>query len=99
MSVSYWAEVVVGLPIQDMEEEIIDKIMSYQYSEQGIEPKSPHYDGDDAGLFGITVKSCEDYSYSEMDFDKLALKINEARYTFKEHIGLEPKVYLTTRGG
>lgn len=99
MGVSYWAEIVVGLPIQDMEDELIDKIMSYGYSDKGVEPKSPYYDGDDAGLFGVTVESCEDYSYSEIDFDNLALKINEARYTFKEHIGLEPKVYLTTRGG
>lgn len=98
MSMSYWAEIVVGLPVQGMAEELIDKIVDEEYYQQGIEDKSPYYDGGYQGLFGITVKRCNEYSYSQIDFDKLVLNINEARYTFKEHIGLEPKIYLTTRG-
>ena len=98
MSMSYWAEIVVGLPYEEVGEDLKEKVREEEFYQQGIEDKSPYYDGGGQGLFGITVKSSDDYSYDEINFDKLTLKINEARCTFKQHIGIEPKVYITTRG-
>ncbi len=98
MGMSYWAEIVVGLPYEEVGKDLKEKVQEEEFYQQDIEDKSPYYDGGGQGLFGITVKSSDDFSYDEINFDKLTLKINEARYTFKQNIGIEPKVYITTRG-
>lgn len=98
MSTSYWAEIVVGLAHEDVNEELSNQIREEEFYDVGIEDKSPYYDGGGCGLFGITIKASEDYGYSILNVNVLSAAIEDAKHTFFKHIGIEPRVYLTTRG-
>lgn len=98
MGMSYWAEIIVGLPHKDVDEELSNQIREDEFYDVGIEDKSPYYDGGGCGLFGITIKASEDYGYSTLNVSVLPTAIEEAKHIFFKHIGIEPKVYLTTRG-
>lgn len=98
MSTRYWAEIVVGLPHKDVDEELSNQIREEEFYDVGIEDKSPYYDGGGCGLFGITIRATPDYKYSLLTIDCLHSRVEEAKQLFFNHIGLEPRVYLTTRG-
>jgi hypothetical protein len=98
MSTSYWAEIIVGLPCAEVDEALVDEVRDEHYIVEGISDKSPYYDGGGCGLFGITIRATPDYKYSLLNIDCLHSRVEEAKQLFFNHIGLEPRVYLTTRG-
>lgn len=99
MSVRYWAEIVVGLPCSEVDEALVEEVRDDHYIVEGLSDKSPYYDGGGCGLFGIAVKATKDYGYAQMEVLDLYARVEEAKQTFFKHIGIEPRVYLTTRGG
>lgn len=99
MSVSYWAEIVVGLPCSQVSEGLVDQVRDEVFEEHGISDKAPFLDGGGEGVFGITIRATPDYDFSLLNTTCLLSRVEEAKTVFLEHIGIEPRVYLTTRGG
>ncbi len=96
MGVEYSARIVVGLPHEELEEFLQDMEDPYDL---GLYIVSPYYDADYCDcLFGVLVQSCNDYSYVQLNTNKLMLDTDEAQRKFKEITGKEGRLYLSTYG-
>jgi len=97
MGMYYWAEIVVGLPYEEVDDEFKEKVMDEQY--HPVQDLSPFYDGGGEGLFGITIRCSGDFCWTEIeDLGDLDCDIESAKRDFTLLTGLKPRVYLTTRG-
>lgn len=114
MGIYYSAEIVVGLPYDELEdhynftlpvdkedadEEDFDEGFYEWYEGLGLSRISPYYDaGNGDCLIGISVICSGNYSYRE--FQKgFQEKVEQAEHKFYDATGLQGKVYLTPHGG
>lgn len=95
MSIEYSAAIVVGVswrPLTEMQYEKVADLV-----EQGdLEDFPPYFDGDREGVFGIALESSPDYGYIAVDYR--AEFMGAMMHKFKDLVGIEPKLYLTTVG-
>lgn len=115
MGIYYSAEIVVGLPYDELEDHYnqiltVDKeeVDEDDYNEGfyewyeglGLSRISPYYDAsNDDCLIGVTVLETSSYRYEEIDESTLKNLIAEASVDFQQATGLQGKIYLTPHGG
>lgn len=96
MGIEYSARIIVGLTHEELEDFLVGVEDPYDV---GLYMVSPYFDADYCDcLFGVIVQSCNDYSYVEVDTNKLMLNIDEAHQKFKEITGKSGQLYLSTYG-
>lgn len=98
MSVEYSARLVVGLPYGELKEwfNFLDDFWDY---EEHLDQVSPYFDADKEDcLYGVVVKKCNDYSYSEVDEKSFPNDVQRAHKKFKDVTGKEGKLYLSAYG-
>lgn len=94
MGIEYKAVVLVGVPWQDVPEDVRDRLEE-DFEEFSI--ISPYYDADRADcLVGIVVNQTRDYNYSQLDLDRS--KVAKAFKSVKEQLGVDGKLYLSPHG-
>lgn len=96
MGIEYSARILVGLPYEDVQE-IIDSVEDPY--ESGLEVIHPFFDADYQDcLFGVLVKSCGDFSYSQIDEFTWTEKVHKAHEEFTKKTGKKGILYLSTYG-
>ena len=94
MGVEYRAVVVVGVPWQDVPEDVRDRLEE-DYEEFSL--ISPWFDAARADcLVGIIIDETGDYDYSQLDLDRS--KVAKALKSVKEQLGVDGKLYLSPYG-
>lgn len=98
MGVDYSARILVGLPYDELEEYF--ESLEDEYGWEGeLSCVSPYYDASwGSSLFGVEVKWCNDYHYSEIDELTLLPTIKSAHEMFEKITGKKGKLYLSTYG-
>ena len=102
MSVSYRADIVVGLPYTEMEDFLHNRIDNGEDTYDIIESldfkiSGPYFDCPyEESLIGYVIDQTDDYSWKEFVLDKSL--IEEMYDTFFAKTGLYPKTYMTTIG-
>lgn len=88
MGMGVSAKIFVGLPREDVPEEILEDL-----DKNDLEQCSPYYDGWDDALVGFTYSSSGSYGQRKFVWDEAI--IEALKSFFREIVGLEPDVYLT----
>ena len=96
MGIQYSASIIVGLPEEDMREYQDEE--GYWDENGDIEFHPDSYDSS-SGIVGLAIHRSPDYSYVEINYCDFYEKVEQAINYFKQLTdGLEPKVFLSTRG-
>jgi hypothetical protein len=96
MGVYYSARIIVGLTHEELEEFLQDV---EDPEDVGLDRVSPYFDADDnESLFGVLVKDCSDFSYTEIDEVSWADKVCKAHQEFTKITGKKGKLFLSTYG-
>ena len=87
MSIDTSAKIMIGLPRNEVDEDLIDN--------EDLEVASPYYDGygENYAIAGFAIHRSGNYSPVEISWD--AVKIGELMRKFRELTGKEAKVWLT----
>lgn len=95
MSIEYSSAIVLGVSWESLTDGQYEKVADL--IEQGeLEDFPPYFDGDRKGVFGIALESSPEYGYTSVDY---RVKFMGAMmHKFKDLVGIEPKLYLTTVG-
>ena len=94
MGVEYRAVVLVGVPWRDVPDDVLDRLYE-DYDEFSV--ISPYCDAvNEDCLVGIVVCQTGDYSYGQLDLDRL--EVAKAFKSVKEQLGVEGKLYLSPYG-
>lgn len=96
MGVEYSARILVGLPYGDVQD-LVDSVKDPY--DCGLEVVHPYFDADyEDCLFGVLVKNCGDFSYSQIDEFTWTEKVHKAHEEFTKKTGKKGILYLSTYG-
>lgn len=99
MGVDYRAQLIYGLPSEEVSDLLDDSGGDCAYYDLGLDCVSPYYDSDtEDWIIGVTISKSRDYTPTELSLEELPAKLEAAKKKFFDVTGKEGKLYLSPHG-